>query len=77
MGIGAAWCAAFVSLHLGGYANQILMQFPNVLIFYGGLATVFTLPKFEKEFNEYEANQLSKETERKRLKLEKKLASRV
>lgn len=77
MGIGTAWCAAFVSLHLGGYANQILMQFPNVVIFYGGLATVFTLPKIEQEFNEYEAKELAKETEKKRLKLEKKLASRV
>ena len=77
MGMGIAWCAAFVSLHLGGYANQILMQFPNVVIFYGGLATVFTLPKIEQEFNEYEAKELAKETERKRLRLEKKLASRV
>ena len=39
MGMGIAWCAAFVSIHLGGYANQILMQFPNVVIFYGGLVT--------------------------------------
>lgn len=77
MGIGAAWCAAFVSLHLGGYANQILMQFPNVVIFYGGLATVFTLPKIEQEFNEYEANELAKQAEWKRQRLEKKLASRI
>ena len=77
MGIGAAWCAAFVSIHLGGYANQILMQFPNIVIFYGGLATVFTLPKIEKEFNEYEAKEIAKETEWKRLRLEKKKASRV
>lgn len=77
MGMGIAWCAAFVSIHLGGYANQILMQFPNVVIFYGGLATVFTLPKIEKEFNEYEAKELAKEAEWKRLRLEKKKASRV
>ncbi len=77
MGIGTAWCAAFVSLHLGGYANQVLMQFPNIVIFYGGLATVYTLPKIEKEFNEYEAKELAKQEERKRLRLEKKLASRV
>ena len=77
MGIGAAWCAGFVAIHLGGYANQILMQFPNVVIFYGGLTTVFLLPKLEKEFEEYETKELAIETEKKRLKLEKKLASRV
>ena len=77
MGIGAAWCAGFIAIHLGGYANQILMQFPNVLIFYGGLATVFTLPKIEQEFNEYEAKELAQEEEWKRRRLEKKLASRV
>ena len=77
MGIGAAWCAAFTAIHLGGYANQILMQFPNVVIFYGGIATVFSLPKIEKQFNEYEARELAGEAERKRIKLEKKLAKRV
>lgn len=77
MGIGAAWCAGFVAIHLGGYANQILMQFPNVVIFYGGLTTVFLLPKLEKEFEEYETKELAIEAEKKRLKLEKKLASRV
>ena len=77
MGIGAGWCAAFLALHLGGYANQILMQFPNVLIFYGGLTTVFILPKIEKQFEEYENVLLTKEAEKKRLKLEKKLAKRV
>lgn len=77
MGIGAAWCAGFFAIHLGGYANQILMQFPNVVIFYGGLTTVFLLPKLEKDFEEYETKELAIETERKRLKLEKKLAKRV
>lgn len=77
MGIGAAWCAGFVAIHLGGYANQILMQFPNIVIFYGGLTTVFLLPKLEKEFEEYETKELAIETEKKRLKLEKKLAKRV
>ena len=76
-GIGAAWCAAFISIHLGGYANQILMQFPNIVIFYGGLATVFTLSKNENEFNEYEAKELAQQEEWKRRRLEKKLASRV
>lgn len=77
MGIGAAWCSAFVALHLGGYANQILMQFPNILIFYGGLTTVFILPKIESQFEEYEAKLIAKEAEKKRLKQEKKLAKRV
>lgn len=77
MGIGAAWCAAFTSLHLGGYGNQVLMQFPNIFIFYGGLTTVFFLPKLEKEFEVYETKELEIEAEKKRLKLEKKLAKRV
>jgi hypothetical protein len=77
MGIGAAWCASFAALHLGGYANQILMQFPNIVIFYGGMATVFLLPKIEKDFEDLEAKELEKEAEKKRLKLEKKLAKRV
>jgi hypothetical protein len=77
MGIGAAWCSAFMAIHLGGYANQILMQFPNIVIFYGGLTTVFFLPNLEKEFEVYEAKELEIETEKKRLKLEKKLAKRV
>jgi hypothetical protein len=77
MGIGSAWCSAFMALHLGGYANQILMQFPNIVIFYGGLTTVFFLPNLEKEFEIYEAKELEIETKKKRLKLEKKLAKRV
>ena len=77
MGIGAGWCAAFIALHLGGYANQILMQFPNILIFYGGLTTVFIFPKIENQFEEYENELLAKEAKKKRLKLEKKLAKRV
>ena len=77
MGIGAAWCSAFVAMHLGGYANQILMQFPNIVIFYGGLTIVYLLPKIEQEFEIYEANEFAKQEEKKRLKLEKRLASRV
>lgn len=77
MGIGAAWCASFAALQLGGYANQILMQFPNIVVFYGGMSTVFLLPKIEKDFEEYEAKELEEEAEKKRLKLEKKRAKRV
>ena len=76
-GIGIAYTAAFVGLHLGGYANQILLQFPNVLVFYGGLATVYTLPHIEKEWTEWEAKLLAEQEERRRLKQEKKRASRV
>lgn len=76
-GIGAGLCCAFVSIQLGGYANQVLMQFPNCLVFYGGLTIVFGLPLFEKEWEEWETKQLELQSERERLKKEKKLASRV
>lgn len=77
MGIGAAWCAGFTALHLGGYANQVLMQFPNIIIFYGGLTTVYILPRIEQEFEEFETKELEKEAKKRRLKIEKKLAIRV
>lgn len=76
-GIGAGFCCAFVSIQLGGYANQILMQFPNCLIFYGSLSIVYILPFMEKEWTEYEAKEIAKQEEKERLKLEKKKASRV
>jgi hypothetical protein len=53
------------------------MQFPNCLIFYGGLAIVYVLPYIEPEWVKYEEQLWAKEEEQKRLKLEKKLASRV
>ena len=77
MGIGGGLCSAFVAIQLGGYANQVLMQFPNGLIFYGGLTIVYLLPYIEPEWIKYENNLLAKQEEKKRLKLEKKLASRV
>lgn len=77
MGIGAGFCCAFVAIQLGGYANQVLMQFPNCLIFYGGLSIVYILPYIEPEWNKYEEKRLAEQEEKKRLKLEKKLASRV
>ena len=77
MGIGAGLCCAFVSIQLGGYANQVLMQFPNGLIFYGGLSIVYILPYIEPEWIKYEEKLLAKQEERKRLRLEKKKASRV
>ena len=77
IGIGGGLCCAFVSIQLGGYANQVLMQFPNALTFYGGLAIVYILPYIEPAWVELEEKRLAEQEERKRLKLEKKLASRV
>ena len=77
IGIGGGLCAAFVSIQLGGYANQILFQYPNGLTFFGGLAIVYILPYLEPEWIEYEKQRLAKHNERKRLRLEKKLAERV
>ena len=76
-GIGAGFCCAFVSQQLGGYGNQVLMQFPNGLVFYGGLTIVYVLPWIEKEWIEWENKELAIQEEKKRLKLEKKRASRV
>ena len=76
-GIGAGFCCAFGSQLVGGYGNQVLLQFPNCLTFYGGLAIVYVLPFFENEWVAYEKEQLALEEEKKRLKLEKKKASRV
>ena len=76
-GIGAGLTCAMVSQQLGGYGNQVLMQFPNGLVFFGGLTIVYVLPWIEKEWIEYENEILIKQAEKKRLKLEKKLASRV
>lgn len=76
-GIGGGLCSAFVSIQLGGYANQILYQYPNGLTFFGGMAIVYVLPYLEKEWIEYEEKRLAEEAEKKRLKLEKKLAKRV
>ena len=77
MGVGAGLCSAFAAIQLGGYANQILMQFPNCLIFYGGLAIVYILPYIEPAWVEMEEKRFAEQEEKKRLKLEKKLASRV
>ena len=77
VGIGASLCCSFVAIQLGGYLNQVLFQYPNGLIFFGGLAIVYVLPYLEKDWEIYEQAQLAKQEEKKRLKLEKKLASRV
>lgn len=77
MGIGAGMCSAFVAIQLGAYGNQVLMQFPNGLTFYGGLTIVYLLPYLQPAWIEYEKKLLDEQEEKKRLKLEKKLASRV
>ena len=77
MGVGAGLCGSFAAIQLGGYGNQVLMQFPNCLIFYGGLAIVYILPYIESDWNEMEEKLLAEQKERERIKLEKKLASRV
>ena len=76
-GIGAGFCCAMISQQLGGYGNQVLMQFPNCLVFYGGLTIVYILPYIENEWIIYEKEQLAIQEEKKRLKLEKKRAPRV
>ena len=76
-GIGAGLCCAFVSQQLGGYGNQVLMQFPNGLVFYGGLSIVYILPYIENKWIEHENMYLAKQEEKKRRRLEKKKQSRV
>lgn len=77
IGIGGGLCASFVSIHIGGYANQVLYLYPNGLTFFGAMAIVYVLPYIESEWIQYEEKRLAAEAERKRLRLEKKLASRV
>lgn len=77
IGIGAGLCGHFVAMQLGGYGNQILMQFPNALITYGGLTIVYILPYIQSEWIEYENQYLAKKEEKKSIRLEKKKQSRV
>ena len=77
IGVGAGLCGAFVAINLGGYANQVLYGFPNGVTFFGGMAIVYILPFIEPEWEEYEKKQIAKIEEKKRIKLEKRLASRV
>jgi O-antigen ligase len=77
LGVGAGLCGAFASMQLGGYGNQVLMQFPNCLMFYGGLAIVYVLPYIEPEWVALEEKRLAKQAERIRLRQEKKLAQKT
>lgn len=77
IGIGGGLCSAFVSIQLSAYVNQVLYLYPNGLTFFGGMAIVYVLPYLETEWIKYEEKRLAAIAERKRLRLEKKLASRV
>ena len=77
IGIGGGLCGAFASIQLGAYANQVLYQYPNGLTFFGGLTIVYILPYIESMWIEYENKRYLEQEERKRLRLEKKLAKRV
>ena len=70
-GIGAGLCCAFVSMQLGGYGNQVLTQFPNGLVTYGGLTIVYILPRIEKEWIEYENKIIMEQENKKRHRIEK------
>lgn len=72
MGIGAGICGAFAAMQLGGYGNQVLLQYPNGLIFFGMLATVYSFPKLEPAWIEFEENRLKIIEEKRKLKEEKK-----
>ena len=77
MGIGAGLCCAFASIQCGGYLNQVIYQYPNGLLFFGGLAIVYVLPHLEKDWEIYEQEKMAKKEEKKRLKFEKKLPARA
>lgn len=77
IGIGGGMCSAFLAIQISGYANQVIYQYPNGLTFFGGLAIVYLLPYLEEEWIKLEERRLSIEAEKKRLRLEKKLAKRV
>lgn len=76
-GVGASFCCAFAAINIGGYANNILTQYPNLIVMYGGMAIVFILPLIETDWEKYEAEKLAQQERKKQLQLEKKRASRV
>lgn len=70
-GIAAAFCCAFIAIQAGGYANHILLQYPNIILFYGGMAIVYLLPAIEEDFIKYEEEKIAIQEEKRRLRLEK------
>jgi hypothetical protein len=76
-GIGGAFCCAFLGINAGGYANHIMLQYPNIILFYGGMAIVYLLPSIQDKFDVWEQELNKRKEERKRIKLENKKKSRV
>lgn len=76
-GIAAALCCGFLGIQAGGYANHILLQYPNIILFYGGMGIVYLLPAIEKDFITYEERKVAEIEEKKRLKQDKREKSRV
>ena len=77
IGIASAFSCALLAINAGGYANHILLQYPNIILFYGGMSIVYLLPAIEKDFIEYEEEKHRIQEEKKRLKEEKRKNSRV
>lgn len=76
-GIAAGLCCAFLGIQAGGYANHILMQYPNLILFYGGMAIVYLLPAIEIDYIVYEERKVIEIEEKKRIKQEKREKSRI
>lgn len=76
-GIAAALCCGFLGIQAGGYANHILLQYPNIILFYGGMGIVYLLPAIEKDFITYEERKVAEIEEKIRLKQDKREKSRV
>ena len=76
-GISAAMCCGFLGIQAGGYANHILLQYPNIILFYGGMAIVYLLPAIEPEYIDYEQNKYAEQEEKKKLKKEQREKSRI
>ena len=76
-GISAAICCGFIGIQAGGYANHILLQYPNIILFYGSMAIVYLLPAIEPEYIAYEEKKYSEQEEKKRLRKEQQEKSRV
>ncbi len=70
-GIAAGFCCAFIAIQVGGYANHILLQYPNIILFYGGMAIVYLMPAIEEDFIKFEEEKIAIQEEKRRLRLEK------
>lgn len=76
-GISAAICCGFIGIQAGGYANHILLQYPNIILFYGGMAIVYLLPAIEPEYIAYEEKKYAEQEEKKHLRKEQQEKSRI